>query len=82
MAGNEWNDAAKRLLKAELVRRGITNEELATRLNSIGIAETKSGIDSKISRGSFSAAFLLQCLHVIGCEKFETGEIKLQQLQY
>jgi hypothetical protein len=62
-----WNEHAKRLLKAELIKRGISHEELAIRLQRIGLNETKSSIDSKISRGTFSASFLMQCLHVIGC---------------
>ena len=65
-----WNEHSKRLLKAELVKRGISHEELAIRLQKIGMNETKSSIDSKISRGTFSAAFLMQCLHVIGCNYF------------
>lgn len=64
----DWNEEAKRLLKSELVRRGITNEELANLLETIGVEETKTSIDSKISRGTFSAAFLLQCLNAIGCK--------------
>ncbi len=70
MAGQNWNELSKRLLKSELVKRGVSHEELASRLNYIGITETKSSVDSKISRGTFSAAFLLQCLHVIGCHNF------------
>jgi len=66
-----WNNKVKRLLKSELVRRGISNSELAIMLERIGIEETKSSIDSKISRGTFSASFFLQCLTVIGCEKIE-----------
>lgn len=66
-----WNDKVKRLLKSELVRRGISNSDLANMLEQIGIEETKSSIDSKISRGTFSASFFLQCLTVIGCEKIE-----------
>lgn len=66
----DWNEQAKRLLKSELVRRGITNEDLVSLLQNIGIEETKTSIDSKISRGTFSAAFLLQCLNAIGCKKF------------
>lgn len=62
-----WNEHSKRLLKAELVKRGISHEELAIKLNDVGIKETKSSIDSKICRGTFSASFLLQSLHVIGC---------------
>lgn len=62
-----WNDLTKRLLKAELVKRGISHEELAHRLNHLGAKETKSSVDSKICRGTFSASFLLQCLNAIGC---------------
>lgn len=65
-----WNEQAKCLLKAELVRRGISNDELVSLLSSIGVEETKASIDSKISRGTFSAAFLLQCLNAIGCRTF------------
>ena len=68
---NNWKIKAKRLLKSELIKRGISNEELAFLLNQLGIEETKSSIDSKISRGTFSAAFLLQSLHVIGCESLQ-----------
>ena len=64
----DWNDEIKRLLKSELVRRGITNDDLVRLLDNIGIEETKASIDSKISRGTFSAAFFLQCLNAIGCK--------------
>lgn len=75
---SDWNDKVKRLLKSELVRRGISNTDLANMLEQIGIEETKSSIDSKISRGTFSASFFLQCLTVIGCEKIEIEEYENQ----
>ena len=68
---SNWDDKAKRLLKSELVKRGISNTDLVFLLNEIGVEETKGSIDSKISRGSFSATFLFQCLTVIGCQKIE-----------
>ena len=74
----DWNDIVKRLLKSELVRRGISNSDLANMLEQIGIDETKSSIDSKISRGTFSASFFLQCLTVIGCEKIEISAYENQ----
>lgn len=74
----DWSDKVKRLLKSELVRRGISNSDLANMLERIGIEETKSSIDSKISRGTFSASFFLQCLTVIGCEKIEIEEYENQ----
>jgi len=75
---SNWDDKAKRLLKSELVKRGITNADLVILLTEIGVEETKASIDSKISRGSFSATFLLQCLTVIGCHKLEIEDYESQ----
>lgn len=65
-----WQDRVKRLLKSEIVRRGITYEQLVDLLANIGVIETKASIDSKMSRGTFSAVFLIQCLTAIGCKSF------------
>ncbi len=70
------NDKVKRLLKSELVKRGITSSNLVSLLNEQGLNETQSSITSKISRGTFSATFFLQCLSVIGCTKFEIEDFK------
>jgi hypothetical protein len=75
-----WDDKAKRLLKSEMVKRGFTNADLVSLLNEIGVEETKASIDSKISRSSFSATFLLQCLTVIGCHKLEIESYESQLL--
>lgn len=60
-----WEARAKNLLKGELKRRGILYAELAQRLEAFGIRETERNLTNKISRGGFSAAFLLQCLEAI-----------------
>ena len=73
---SNWNDKVKRMLKSELMRRGISTEELTVLLNEIGNAETKSSVDSKISRGTFSASFFMQCMYVIGCKKIEIEEYR------
>ncbi|MEO6834249.1 MAG: DUF6471 domain-containing protein [Chitinophagaceae bacterium] len=75
-----WDDKAKRLLKSELVKRGVSNADLVSLLNEIGVEETKAGIDSKISRGSFSATFLMQCLSAIGCHKLEIEDFEVKYL--
>lgn len=77
---SNWDDKAKRLLKSELVKRGVSHTDLVLLLNEIGVEETKAGIDSKISRGSFSATFLLQCLTVIGCHKLDIEDYESQLL--
>ncbi len=63
----EWSAQAKGLLKAELKRRGITYQELSSRLAALGVTETPENIANKISRGKFTVVFLLQCLEAVGC---------------
>ena len=63
-----WEDRVKGLLKAELKRRNIGYRELAGRLESIGVKDSERNIANKISRGGFTAVFLVQCLVAIGCQ--------------
>ena len=63
----EFETRAKNLLKAELKRRGVTYAQLAERLTAMGTAETERNLNNKISRGGFTAAFLLQCFSAINC---------------
>lgn len=62
----EYETKAKNLLKGELKRRGVGYRELAERLSALGVHETERNIANKISRGGFTAAFLIQCLSAIG----------------
>ncbi len=62
----EWESKAANLLKAELKRKGVTYAQLVERLAEIGISEKEVNVANKLSRGKFSAAFFLQCLHAIG----------------
>jgi len=66
----KWQARAKQLLKSELKRRGVGYKQLADLLGKIGVSETEANIANKISRGGFSAVFLLQCLDAIGCTSF------------
>jgi hypothetical protein len=68
---NIWDARAKGLLKAELARKGVTYEQLGEKLRAMGVDETPSSIANKISRGRFTAVFLLQCLEAIGCKRLE-----------
>ncbi|MCA0870959.1 DUF6471 domain-containing protein [Seohaeicola saemankumensis] len=62
----EWETKAANLLKAELKRKGVTYAQLVDKLADIGIEEKEANVRNKLSRGKFSAAFLLQCLYAIG----------------
>lgn len=63
----EWRDQTKGLLKAELKRRNMTYEQLAEKLAAVGVQDSASNIKNKVSRGSFTAVFMIQCLEAIDC---------------
>lgn len=56
----DWEAKAANILKAELKRQGVTYAQLADR-----IGDKEVNIRNKLSRGKFSAAFMMQCLSVI-----------------
>lgn len=67
-ADDEWADKAKRLLRSEMVKRGVTYEDLSERLVTLGVHDSPVNLRNKVARGKFMAAFLLQCLRAIGVE--------------
>jgi Domain of unknown function (DUF6471) len=70
----EFETRAKNLLKGELKRRGITYAGLAEKLAAIGVMENERNLNNKISRGGFTAAFLLQCLEAIGSSSLRLAD--------
>ena len=62
----EYETRVKNMLKGELKKRGITYAQLAARLAEIGVHENERNLNNKISRGGFSAVFLVQCLDAMG----------------
>lgn len=62
----EFETRAKNLLKGELKRRGVSYAKLVDLLAPLGVHETERNLANKLSRGGFSAAFMLQCLTAVG----------------
>jgi hypothetical protein len=62
----EWEERARRFLKAELKRADVKYAELAEKLKVHGFTETEASITNKLKRGKFSATFLLATLAAIG----------------
>lgn len=63
---NEWEEKAANLLKGEIKRKGLTYAQVVEKLAEIGISEDERNLRNKLSRGKFTAAFMLQCLTAIG----------------
>ena len=68
-----WEMQAANLLKAELKRKGVTYAQLVVKLAALGISEKEANVGNKLSRGKFTAAFLIQCLEAVG-----TDQLRLQ----
>ncbi len=63
-----FEDKARQLLKDALDKQGMTHSQLSEHLAAIGAPISGVAITNKISRGGFSATFLLQCMDVMGLE--------------
>ena len=74
MADTDWTLRAKNLLKAELKKRGVSYRDLAEKLTAMGVPESERNIANKISRGGFTAAFMLQCFAAIGAVTIRTDD--------
>lgn len=66
MAETDWNLRAANLLKSELKRHGVTYAQLVEKLAKIGVEEKEVNVRNKLSRGAFTAAYLIQCLEAMG----------------
>ncbi len=60
----DWEMMAANLLKAELKRKGVTYAQLADL-----IGDKEVNIRNKLSRGKFTAAFMLQSMSAIGVKE-------------
>jgi hypothetical protein len=67
---NYWENRVKTLLKVELTRQNVTYAGLSDRLQKMGLeTETEPNVRNKLSRGTFSAMFLVQCLEALGVQE-------------
>lgn len=65
----EWEARVKGLLKAELKRRNVSYAQLVEKLAAIGVQESEPNVRNKLSRGKFTAVFLIQCMEAIGASE-------------
>jgi hypothetical protein len=70
----ERAEDVKRLLRAEMTRRGVTYDELSKKLAVIGVDDTAVNLRNKVARGRFSATFLVQCLTAIGARTLRLAD--------
>lgn len=64
----DWQAKVKGLFKAELKRRNLSYADLAQRLSVLGIEDSGRNIANKVSRGTFTAVFFIQCMAAMGAK--------------
>ena len=62
----DWEAKAREIIRGEMARQGVTYAQLVERLAAIGVKEDERNLRNKVSRGKFTAGFLLQCLAALG----------------
>jgi hypothetical protein len=68
----DWEAKARGILRGEMGRLGVTYADLTERLAKISVKDDERNVRNKVSRGKFTAAFLLQCLAAL-----EVRELRL-----
>lgn len=63
-----WEGLAKNTLRAAMIQRGVSYAGLVDALSAVGISDNEANLRNKVSRGRFTAMFLMQCLKALGIE--------------
>lgn len=69
-----WEELVKNMLRAEMMRRGVSYAALADRLAEFGITDNELNLRNKVSRGRFTSVFLMQCFMALGVKWVEMPE--------
>ena len=64
----EWEELAKNIVRAEMMRRGVSFAKLPELLEAMGISDNEPNLRNKVGRGRFSAVFFLQCMKALGVD--------------
>lgn len=61
-----WEAKARGIIRGEMAKHNITYSQLVEKLAEIGVQEDERNLRNKVSRGKFTAAFLLQAMAALG----------------
>ena len=68
ISDDAWERLVKNMLRAEMMRRGISYEQLVDRLAAIGVTDNVLNLRNKVARGRFTAPFFVQCMVALGVD--------------
>ena len=81
LAVPSWDEAARRLLRAEMAKKDWRYRQLARELKKKFGLEPKledltAQLTRRVNRGKFSAGFLLACLDVLGVQELQLLKVQ------
>lgn len=71
-----WERLVKNMLRAEMMRRGVSYEQLVERLCILGISDNAPNLRNKVARGRFTAPFFAQCMVALEVELLQIPKLK------
>nr|WP_314469779.1 DUF6471 domain-containing protein [uncultured Sphingomonas sp.] len=71
----DWDRLTKNMLRAEMMRRGVSYDALVVRLAAVGVEENTLNLRNKVARGRFSATFFTQCMVALGVDRLNFPSI-------
>lgn len=76
LKGHGFDLQAKQIVRNELIRHGVSHEELVKRLARVGVHENILNLRNKLARGRFTASFLLQVMAALGVNTINLDEAR------
>lgn len=70
----DWEAKARGMLRAEMARQSMTYAQLVVKLAAVDVIEDERNLRNKVSRGKFTAGFLLQCLSAMGVKTIRLSD--------
>lgn len=70
----DWGEHAAALLRSEMAKRRMKYPDLVRALGEVGVQDSERNLSNKIGRGTFSAAFFLQCLAAMEVKNLRLDE--------
>ncbi len=71
-----WERIVKNMLRAEMVRRGVSYDQMIERLCALGVRDNVPNLRNKIARGRFTAPFFAQCMVALGVELLQFPKLE------
>ncbi len=73
---SNWQELARSTVKKEIINKSLTYQDVADALLANGVNDTAEGVANKLSRGAFSAVWMLQVFVAIDCKNIVISDFK------